>query len=142
MTERDKRKIIAGVDPGVKTGLAIWECRSQEFMELKTCSVIEAFEYLRNYAMTNDLDEIWFEDARLRRWFGNAGREKLQGAGSIKRDSAIWQEFCEYYEIPFQAIKPAAGQTKWDAAYFRKLTGWKERTSQHARDAAILVFGV
>lgn len=142
MPEHLEQKIIAGIDPGVKTGLAIWKCRSQTFMELKTCSIIEAFEYLRNYKLTDNLDELWFEDSRLRRWFGNAGREKLQGAGSIKRDSAIWQEFCEYYEITFQAIKPASGQTKWNSAYFRRVTGWRERTSQHARDAAVLVFGV
>jgi hypothetical protein len=142
MSEHQERKIIAGIDPGVKTGLAIWSCGDQEFMELKTCSVIEAFEYLRNYKLSDNLDEIRFEDARLRKWFGNAGSEKLQGAGSVKRDCKIWQEFCEYYEIPFQSTKPAKGQTKWSAAYFRRMTGWSKRTSQHARDAAVLVFGV
>jgi hypothetical protein len=134
-------KIIAGIDPGVKTGLAIWDCEKQKFLQIETYSIIEAFHWVERINC-DGRGEIWFEDARQRKWFGNAGREKLQGAGSIKRDCSIWQEFCEYYKIPFRAIKPAKGQTKWSAEYFQKLTGWKKRTSQHARDAAALVFGV
>jgi len=136
-------KIIAGIDPGVKTGLALWDCGEQSFCSIQTVNIIEAMTILRKWEwMSDDWLEIHFEDARLRTWFGNAGREKLQGAGSIKRDCSIWQEFCEHLEVPFQAIKPAKGQTKWSADYFKRVTGWKARTSQHARDAALLVFGV
>ncbi|MGY5852439.1 MAG: hypothetical protein RTU92_02605 [Candidatus Thorarchaeota archaeon] len=133
-------KIIAGIDPGVKTGLAIWDCGSQKFINIQTLPIVQAMHELD--IRTHLLREIWFEDARLRTWFGNADREKLQGAGSIKRDCSVWQEFCEYYGIPFKPIKPASGQTKWSAEYFKRVTGWKGRTSQHARDAAVLVFGV
>lgn len=136
-------KIIAGIDPGVKTGLAIWDCGKQRFIEIRTCSIVDALDLLATKSFfVGQLDEIWFEDARLRTWFGDADREKLQGAGSIKRDCAIWQEFCEFHKIPFRAIKPAPGNTKWSAEYFKKLSGWTRRTSQHARDAAALVLGV
>lgn len=135
-------KIIAGIDPGVKTGMALWDAAKQEFVAIRTMGIIEAMRYLRTYLRGEMLNEIWFEDARQRTWFGKADRDRLQGAGSIKRDCAIWQEFCEYYEIPFKMIKPAAGQTRWSAEYFRRLTGWKKRISQHARDAAALVFGI
>ena len=135
-------KIIAGIDPGVKTGLAIWNCGDQKFMHIMTVGIIRAIDNLEMLFLNKCLHEIRFEDARLRTWFGNTGREKLQGAGSIKRDCSIWQEFCEQNKIPFQAIKPAAGNTKWNAEYFKRITGWKERTSQHSRDAAALVFGV
>lgn len=141
MSERQRRKIIAGIDPGVKTGLVIWVCHEKNLSVVDTVRLPEAMNMLLHLWREDMLHEIWFEDARQRKWFGNAGREKLQGAGSIKRDCAIWQEFCEYYEIPFQAIKPAKGQTKWSAEYFQRLTGWTKRTSQHARDAAALVFG-
>lgn len=136
------KKIIAGIDPGVKTGLALWDCEKQDFIHLKTVSIVEAFELLWAYHASDDLHEIWFEDARLRTWFGSAGREKLQGVGSVKRDCSIWQEFCEYYGIPFKTIKPASGQTKWTTDYFKRVTGWTGRTSQHARDAGCLVYGV
>lgn len=135
-------KIIAGIDPGTKTGLAIWNCSKQEFQLVDTWKIIEAMDLLKKMIRIKHLDEIRFEDARLRTWFGNSGREKLQGVGSIKRDSAIWQEFCEYYKIPFQAVKPVTGQTKWNAEYFKRVTGWNNRTSEHARDAAVLVYGM
>lgn len=142
-----ERKIIAGIDPGVKTGLAIWDCVEQEFSSIQTVSIIEAMSILRKWDwMTDDLSQIWFEDARLRTWFPEVKDtpediKKLQGVGSVKRDCSIWQEFCEYHKIPYQAIKPAKGQTKWDSEYFKRVTGWKGRTSKDARDAAILVFG-
>ena len=63
------------------------------------------------------------------------------GAGSIKRDCEIWEEFAALYGIPIQFIPPRKGLTKWDAETFNKMTGWKGRTSNHARDAALLVWG-
>ncbi len=141
-------KIIAGIDPGVKTGLALWDCEKKEFVSIQTCSIIEAMSVLRKWEMmSEELSKIYFEDSRLRTWFeepknSEEARQKLQGAGSIKRDCSIWQEFCEYYEIPFETVKPTAGNTKWPAEYFKKITGWAIQTSQHARDAAVLVFGM
>lgn len=136
-------RIIAGIDPGVKTGLAIWHAKERRFARVLTCGIIEA----QQWVSASDVSEIWFEDARLRKWFPEVKNspeaiKKLQGAGSVKRDSVIWQEFCEFYGIPFKAIAPAKGQTKWTSEYFKRLTGWQGRTSQHARDAAALVFGV
>jgi hypothetical protein len=85
---------------------------------------------------------IILEDARLRTWFGEKGREALQGAGSIKRDCSIWCEFAELHGIALKSVKPAKGATKWDAETFKRVTGWKERTNEHARDAAMLVYGL
>ena len=80
--------------------------------------------------------------ARLRTWFANNGREALQGAGSIKRDCLLWETWLQSRGVPYKAIKPAAGATKWDAAKFQRITGWTKRTNEHARDAALLCFGV
>lgn len=65
----------------------------------------------------------------------------MQGAGSVKRDASIWEEFCTDYEIPFRALPPIKGGTKLQPDYFKALTGWKGKTSEHARDAAMIVFG-
>ena len=84
-----------------------------------------------------------FEDARHRTWFGKDKNisAKLQGAGSIKRDCSIWEDFLQDYEIPFRAVPPQKGCTKWTEEYFKMVTGWKGKTSSHSRDAAVLVFG-
>jgi hypothetical protein len=63
------------------------------------------------------------------------------GAGSVKRDCAIWEDFCRDLGIDYIPVPPQAGLTKWPADYFNKVTGWKGRTSDHARDAALLVYG-
>jgi hypothetical protein len=90
--------------------------------------------------------QIVFEDARKRQWLPREKnlseyRGKLMGAGSVKRDCEIWEEFCENYDIPYTAVPPRKGLTKWDAETFNKMTGWQGRTSNHARDAALLVWG-
>jgi hypothetical protein len=80
------------------------------------------------------------EDARMRIWFGKADREVLQGAGSIKRDCSIWQEFFELHNIPHEFVAPRNNKTKLDETVFQKITGWKNKTSKHGRDAAMLIF--
>lgn len=131
--------IIIGIDPGVNTGLAI---NDNGIYTLFTCGIIEAMAHIRMVISMEPQSEIFvrFEDARKRNWFGNAGREQLQGAGSIKRDSAIWQEFCELYHLQYEAVSPQAKGRKLTAAQFEKYTGITGRHSQHARDAAMLIF--
>jgi len=135
-------RLIIGIDPGVRTGLAAWVPSERRFQAIETLSIIRAMNWIMLAKRDGLQVEVRFEDARLRTWFGNAGREKLQGAGSIKRDASIWEEFCEYHDIPFKAVKPLRGGTKWESDFFKKVTKWEGRTSEHARDAACLVFGV
>ena len=51
------------------------------------------------------------------------------------------EEYLTAMHIPFTMQKPRPGLTKWKADYWAKVTGWKGRTSEHARDAALLVLG-
>jgi hypothetical protein len=133
--------LLIGIDPGVKTGLAAWVPEENRFQTIETMSIVRAMNWIMLARRDGMQVKVVFEDARLRTWFGRADREQLQGAGSIKRDCAIWAEFCEYHQIPFQCVKPAKGGTKWTADYFKRVTGWQGRTSVHGRDAGILVFG-
>jgi len=129
-----------GIDPGVNTGVAL-SCKAR-LRDVLTMSAVEAEQYVLKERDIEPLDLIVvFEDARLRKWFGNAGREVLQGAGSIKRDCGRWEEFLSFHNIHFMARAPQKGGTKMDAERFNKLTGWTGRTSEHARDAALLVWG-
>jgi hypothetical protein len=38
-------------------------------------------------------------------------------------------------------VNPTSRKTKINKDYFQKLTGYKGNTSEHGRDAAMLVFG-
>ena len=133
---------LIGIDTGTHTGVAIYETISKRIERLETLPIHKAMALVLATALENPNDtHVYFEDARLRKWFGRSGREQLQGAGSVKRDCAIWEEYLTDYKISFTPIAPKNNTTKLTADYFAKVTGWTARTSGHARDAAMLVFG-
>lgn len=135
-------KYLIGIDPGVKTGLSIYNATNKEIVGCKTFSIISAMDFILKYRGPNRDIEIYFEDARLRKWIPrDRGREVLQNVGSVKRDCGIWEEFCKFHSIKYYPIAPKNNMTKLDAKTFSKITGWQGRTSEHARDSAMLVFG-
>jgi hypothetical protein len=136
-----------GIDTGVKTGFSVWESDSKKFLAIQTLKIHEAmFEVLQyNKSVEAGFCEsltVYFEDARLRKWYGDRATQKMQGAGSIKRDAKIWEDYLTDMEIDFKPIAPAKGMTKMKAEPFKKLTKWDKRVSEHARDAALIVFGM
>ena len=136
--------IYIGIDPGTHTGVAVWDTRERRFLSLETLPIHQALIKVMMWRdrVGHDL-QVVFEEATQRTWFGKDKNTsaKLQGAGSIKRDCSIWEDFLTDYEIPFRAVPPQKGCTKWDDKDFKMVTGWKGKTSSHSRDAAILVCG-
>lgn len=142
---------LVGIDPGKHTGVAIWNTETQSFDGIYTMQIHEALVMLHDLTLHRWLDydqrcRVYFEDARQRRWLpkdatSSEYRGHLMGAGSVKRDSVIWQDALTDWGIPFEMVPPRAGATKWDADTFARITGYKGRTSNHARDAALLVYG-
>jgi hypothetical protein len=133
-------KMIIGIDPGVQTGLALYDTEVKILCQLETVPIHRAMETVLRYHSQYKI-VVRFEDARLRKWFGKAGREKLQGADSVKRDCRIWEDFLKDSGIPFEAVAPQQNKTKIKAETFRKITGWTGRTTEHSRDAGMLVYG-
>jgi hypothetical protein len=132
---------LIGLDPGVETGLAHWSVASGALVLVDTVPIHRAMDLIRQTRPTL----VLFEDARLRRW-GFHGRDAneakygsgvREGAGSAKRDAKIWEDFLSDIGQPFLPRHP---RKKLDALLFKATTGYQERTSQHARDAAMLVF--
>ena len=137
-------RYFIGIDTGVRTGVAVWYPASREFVSVATMTLTQALDMVRGLAA--DDVKVYFEDARQRRWIPDTHdlrREmgRRQGAGSVKRDCQIWETFCKEHRIPYEAVAPQRNRTKLDAKAFKRLTGWVGRTSEHARDAAKLVFG-
>ncbi|MEA1228786.1 hypothetical protein ODQ17_05365 [Acinetobacter sp. IRS14] len=145
-------KVLIGVDTGVHTGFAVAfdKGKGGQLHEVETLTITLAMnkvlELAGEYGKENLM--LFIEDARLRTWFGNAdarqarsGAGVREGIGSVKRDAQIWEQWCIEQGLKYKMIHPAANKTKTDAKYFLKLTGWAKRTNEHARDAAMLVFG-
>lgn len=134
-----KHKTLIGIDAGVNTGLAVMI--DGKLNQITTCTIIEAMECVKKLADNQNHLTIYIEDSRQRKWFGNKGREVLQGVGSVKRDCGIWEEFCLYHGLDFKLIAPRHNHTKTTAQEFKRITGWEKRTSEHGRDAAMLIWG-
>lgn len=134
-------RYFIGIDAGTHTGVAIWDKQEKRFVKIVTTSILKAIDIVRKYNIEDEV-QVRIEDARKRNWFGNAGRERLQGAGSVKRDCAIWEEFLNEEKIPYMLIAPKNNSTKMSADSFSRLTGYSGRTNEHNRDAAMLVFGI
>jgi hypothetical protein len=146
--------IVIGIDPGTTTGLAVWDAVARKLTRVESMQLHQAMTAVldirsrkgtRCIALEPGQLLVIYEDARTIRIGGGENfnrKEKLQGVGSIKRDSAIWQEFLEDHGIAYQGKRWTPGTTKWDADYFKRTTGWTGQTNSHARDAAVIVFGL
>jgi hypothetical protein len=137
-----------GIDPGVATGYATWDRIERRLVTVCSMPIHEAMDEVRGTHRAGLLHSVVFEDAHQRKWFGGADARQArsgagirEGVGSVKRDCTIWRDFLTAQGITFQAIKPAAGSTKWDADTFARMTGWTAQTNNHGRDAALLVIG-
>ena len=135
--------ICIGIDPGTHTGVAVWDTREGAFLSLETLPIHRAMASVQTWLEESGHDlQVVFEDARQRTWFGRGDTNaKAQGAGSVKRDCSIWEDFLRDNHIPFWAKPPIKGATKVSADYFKTISGWTGRTSEHSRDAAMLVIG-
>lgn len=133
-----------GIDTGVNTGYAVWDMKIKSFLAIRTLPIHKAMEIIANAQDTTWFKDVFvrIEDARKRTWFGKAGKEQLQGAGSIKRDAKIWEDFLTDLGIDFEMVAPKNNKTKLNAETFKKITKWEGKTTEHSRDAAMLVFGL
>lgn len=140
MINAKKYRYIIGIDPGVTTGYAMKDTVKGAYEEVISNSVLVIMDEV--LAMSKFYDVfVRIEDARLRKWFGKSSREVLQGAGSIKRDCQIWEEFLTKNNIPHEFVAPKDNRTKLDADKFKQFTGWKGKTNEHSRDAGSLLIG-
>lgn len=134
--------IYIGIDPGTHTGIAVWDSKRKELVDVDTMEIHKALSFVETLNIQHNFNVfVIFEDARQRTWYGKGNTNaKLQGAGSVKRDCSIWEDFCKDYGIQYRAVPPQKGGTKLTPQYFKMITGYSGRTSEHARDAAMLVF--
>lgn len=149
--------LIIGIDPGVKTGVAVYDSKDRKFLALKTCGFWEALDFVRPYILH---DKVGFvvEDPRqnaslyerykyqLAKGGGDFLRKILktaQDVGGNKRSGQLLVEYFRKRKLPLVTVRPKKGSTAKhiDKDHFHKMIGWKGNSSEHARDAAYLVWG-
>ena len=129
-----------GIDTGRHTGVAVWDTETRRLVAMETVTITKAMEIVLAYRNIGSV-MLRIEDARQRKWYGNTGRERLKGAGSVCRDATVWEDWCKEKGISCEFVAPRCNKTKMDKAQFKFTTKWIGKTSEHSRDAAMLVFG-
>lgn len=148
---KPKPEHYIGVDPGRFTGVAFWVSPEQKFTLVHTFTIFQALKHIENFIDENHANGgvmLIFEDARKRISLPENKSERAQGAGSVKRDSAIWQEACEMWAkrwpccFQWRGVAPN-GKTNALAknkALSSQNYGLNYDTSEHARCACGLVW--
>lgn len=148
--------VVLGLDPGTRTGLAVAALDpggTWRWVDLRTLPVHQALLLVRELlaeAATLRRDVlVVVEDARQVR-FGT-DRVKIQGAGSVKRDSTLWQdaladwlpELLPHGGRGYVLLARPGGKRslrKCPAGQLALVTGCDLPASAHARDAAALAW--
>lgn len=130
-----------GIDTGVSTGIAVWQ--DGKLQSVESMTITKAMRYILA-CHSHKYTKLYIEDAR--QWIGFNGKTKstdarLQGAGSVKRDAKIWEDWCKEHDYEVVFVKPMGKGLKKSAEDFKRITKWEGRTNEHSRDAAMIVFG-
>jgi len=145
--------LYIGIDAGVSTGLCLYNPLNKQIINIETTTfwgVIELIETLL-LCRNRNMIKVFVEDPSQnkpvfgRKVFGQNAKkiQKIaQNVGQNKREATLIMEYCERNKIPFQGIKPTKNtHTKLDKDKFQRITGYDKRTSEHGRDACMLVYG-
>jgi len=146
-----REKIIyVGIDAGVFTGVSVRHNWSGELI-LKTLSFWKAFNFINSIIIHSEINiVVVIEDVTQNKpvfsnKLGKNARINLkiaQNVGGVKRETQLWIDYFESKGVEVIRVKPTKkSQTKLDKKIFEKLTGYKGRCSQHARDATMLIIG-
>ena len=141
--------ILIGVDP--PKGLAVWDTELRKFTDIRTVDFWFATEiihksflfHLSNMAVVIEAPQVNKPTFYRPGQNARAMSRISQNVGSNKRDSVLIIEYCQRMGIKCIPVPPRrSNSTKNDPELFKRLTGWPGRTSEHGRDAGMLVFGM
>lgn len=101
----------------------------------KMIYAIKKLQFTDKANMKAQINKITTETAKAMRIAQNVGMNK----GHAK----LWIAYFDHKDINCVRHKPSKKSiTKTDKKYFKQLTGYTDRSSEHSRDAAMLIFGL
>ncbi len=138
-------KLYLGIDPGTHTGFSVWNSSRQKIMQMSTLTFFSTLKELDKYKEFYYDVKVIIEDPNQNRPVFNRGLSMpmnlkvAQNVGMNKRDAQLLIEYCNLIGLKVLTIRPTRG--KHNMKSFTQITGWSQRCSQHARDAAMLIYG-
>lgn len=143
----ERERFVVGIDGGADTGFAVYRERSDELVVCTTTTfwgAVAALIRAQRYRPA-----VVIEDPSGNRPTFHHGEDQSRKREKISRDvganavqARLLAEACALLGLPCLLVTPGKGsRTKASAADFAAITGWRSRTSEHARDAGLLCFG-
>lgn len=145
---KDKgKRYTMGIDPGVATGVCLYDRQERKIVLAETLDFHGTIDLCRKDYPPDTVDII-IEDCRAHRSLyarydakgGMKLRRIAQNVGQVKRETGLLIESLR--RLGYTVVTEVPISHKWDSETLRRITGWTKRTSQHARDAVKLAYGV
>lgn len=140
MAGNEQKHYAIGIDSGTKTGVAVYDKQTKKLVQCSTMPIHKAMKIVEEHREHKII--VVVEDARKAVFGRSNDAHKAQGAGSVKRDAAIWDAFLKDLGVEYRMVRPNKRATKIGKYEFEKITKYTGMTSEHGRDAAMLVYGL
>ena len=156
-------KLYLGLDGGNHIGFAIWDPSLKKFTKLVTYDFWQCINEIDNLRKDSFLygkqlivvvedvsqNKPIFKLQKVYQITKGIHNSKLAAAGKVaesvgrvKQTSDLLIKYCESQNIQVIKKRPRKNSnTKMKSDQFKRLTGYPDRTNEHSRDAAMLVFG-
>ena len=147
-----KYQTVIAIDPDVdRNGVATLDVASKS-LDIKSLSFPETLDYLRTCADKDNVQIVieagWLNHSN---WHLTIFDTKVKAAAkgvAVGRNHEVGRklaEMCEYWHIPYRLIKPLKKMWKGKdgkitATELKSFTGYKGRSNQEGRDAALLAW--
>lgn len=140
--------IYIGIDPDVTaSGVCVWNAETRSIDRLKCVTfpllieMFKAFSAMPTGSVRVIVDAGWLNRSNFHARHDQSHRVSAQigeRTGANHETGKKIVEMAEYFGLPCELHRPTTA--KVDAAKFKKITGYKHRTNQDMRDAAMVVY--
>ena len=147
----ENAKTYIGIDPDTdRSGIAVYDAENKRLVKLCCMRFFEMLEFFQ-------MQEPYFAEKVFVRidagflhkksnWHYKQGQSKQvseRQANNVGANAEVGKkiaEMCEYLGFDYDLVKPLGTKMICHKTFVR-MTGWKGRTNQEMRDAALLVWG-
>ncbi|MCB1757517.1 MAG: hypothetical protein KDJ38_18490 [Gammaproteobacteria bacterium] len=135
-------RYLVCIDPGVKTGIALYDYDDRKIKHVTTKEFWGAHDYVVGHFTPAEV-LILIESSESNGFMWNAKGQGVRAAvrvarsvGQNNREASLLQQRLTMLGYRCALVKPK--NTKKSAAYVAKLSGWNGKTNEHNRDAIMM----
>ena len=133
----NKPRYALGVDPGKKTGLAVYDRHEKKIVKIRNTDFWGAYGYLYTCCPTDY--EVYIEVSRCKaNWHESKHPTTSANVGGIVREANLLADGIEQLGYIVHRSHPRG---KVDKKVIKIITSYEGRTNEHTRDAMLLCYG-